>query len=66
MVLMSQWDHITRNWKYSQAAPAWPVAMAANAVNGRGCRKVPLLCVDDFSVKCGMGKTEKRTVIQYG
>jgi hypothetical protein len=27
---------------------------------------VPLLCVDDFSVKCGMGKTEKRTVIQYG
>jgi hypothetical protein len=55
---MSQWAHITRNWEFPQAAPAWPVVMAAKQVNGRSWTKVPLYCVATFSVRCGLFKTE--------
>jgi hypothetical protein len=35
LFVMSQWAHITRDWECPQAAPAWPVAMAAKPINGR-------------------------------
>ena len=43
LFVMSQWAHITRNWKCSYAAPAWRVGMAGKPINGRSWRKVPLL-----------------------
>jgi hypothetical protein len=61
LMVLSQWAHITRNWECPQAGPAWPVAMAAKPVKGRRWRKVPLLRVAAFSVKCGLGKTETGT-----
>jgi hypothetical protein len=44
---------------------AWPVAMAAKPVNGRCWRKVLLLCVAAFSVKCGLRKTEAGTATEH-
>jgi hypothetical protein len=49
----------------SMAAPACPVAMAAKPVNGRSWRKVPLLCVQAFSNKCGLGKMEIGTATEH-
>jgi hypothetical protein len=40
--------------------------MAAKPVNGRSWKKVPLLYVDLFSVKCGLRKTETGTATEHG
>jgi hypothetical protein len=63
---MSQWAHITRNWEFPQAAPAWPVVMAAKLVNGKSWRKVPLLCMEAFSDKCSLEKMETGTAREHG
>jgi hypothetical protein len=40
--------------------------MAVKPVNRRIWRKVPLLCVKYFSVKCGLGKMETGTAADHG
>jgi hypothetical protein len=40
--------------------------MAAKPINGRSWRKVPLICVEAFSVKCGLVKTETGTGTEHG
>jgi hypothetical protein len=65
-VVMSQCAHITTTWECPEAAPAWLVARAAKPVNGRSWSKVPLLCVEAFSLKCVLFKMETRIATEHG
>jgi hypothetical protein len=40
--------------------------MPDKPVNGRWWRKVPLLCVEAFSVKCGLQKMQTGTATEHG